>query len=253
MLLVKILAALGMVLGAVVSVAVLGFLFIWILSLLVDQNKPQENDNGFYRGVLRVYIGVIKWLLRIRVHTEGLEQIPKEGRMLLVCNHLSLADPVLLLHYFRNHQMTFISKRENASMFIVGNMMHKIMCQLVNRENDREALKTILNCIRLIKEDKVSVGVFPEGYIHGDGKLHRFRSGVFKIATKTNVPIVVCTLKNTKEIFDNMPKLKPTNVELHLVRTITPREYEGMSTVEIGDMVYQLMAEDLGPDLVAEE
>ena len=39
------------------------------------------------------------------------------------------------------------------------------MGQMLNRENDREALKTIVTCIRLLKDDEVSIGVFPEGGI----------------------------------------------------------------------------------------
>ena len=62
------------------------------------------------------------------------------------------------------------------------------MCQLINRENDREALKTILKCIQMIREDQVSVAVFPEGYTSRDGKLHHFRSGVFKSPPRPRCP-----------------------------------------------------------------
>ncbi len=241
------------IVGAIVLLAVLAFLFLWIACLFVDLKKPQKHDNLFYRGMMYFYIRIVMLVLRVRVHTKGLEQTPKEGRFLLVCNHLSDADPVILNYFFRKSQLAFISKRENTNMFIVGPLMHKTMCQQINRENDREALKTILECIRLIKEDEVSIAVFPEGYIKGDGLLHHFRSGVFKIAQKTRVPIVVCTLKNPKEIFDNLPKLKPTEVWLNLIKTIQPEEYEGMNTVQIAEMVYELMARDLGPDLVAQE
>ena len=137
-------------------------------------------------------------------------------------------------------------------MFVVGKVMHKMLCQTINRENDREALKTILKCIQLIKDDEASIGVFPEGYIHQDKKLHPFRSGVFKIAQKTGVPIVVCTLKNTPQFFENLPKLKRTDVELHLLDVIQPEQYAGMTTVDLGKWVYQMMADDLGPELVAQ-
>lgn len=243
---------LGILIG-ILLLAVIAFLFLWIVCLLVDQRKPQERDNRFYRGVMYLYIGILMRLLRVHVHTKGLEQTPKNGRFLLVCNHLSNADPIILTYFFRKSQLAFITKRENTSMFIVGPLMHKTMCQPINRENDREALKTILECIRLIKEDEVSIAVFPEGYIKEDGLLHHFRSGVFKIAQKTKVPIVVCTLKNPAEIFENLPKLKRTDVWLNLVKTIQPEEYEGMNTVQIAEMVYELMAQDLGPALVAEE
>ena len=240
-------------LGALVVLAGLAFGFLWFMCTIIDPNKPQEHDSKFYRTMVTWYIDAMVKVLRIRIHTEGLEKTPKEGRFLLVCNHTSNADPVALLHCFASSQLAFISKRENSTMFLVGKVMPKLMCQLVNRENDREALKTILKCIQLIRDDEVSVAVFPEGYIHDDHKLHHFRHGVFKIATKTKVPIVVCTLKNTLQIFENMPKLKPTDIHMHLLGVITPEQYEGMTTVEIGEKIYAMMAEDLGPELVAQE
>ena len=128
--------------------------------------------------------------------------------------------------------------------------MHKIQCQPINRENDREALKTILKCISIIKEDKASVGVFPEGYTSMDGLLHSFRSGVFKIAQKANVPVVVCTVQNTNKVFSNFLKLKPTQVHLHVVDVIPAEELKGVTAVDVGERVHKLMADDLGPDLV---
>jgi len=239
--------------GGVLVLAALAFVFFWFMCQIIDPNKPQEHDSKFYRTMVTLVIDAMVKVLRVRIHTTGLEKTPKNGRFLLVCNHTSNADPVALLHCFAKSQLAFISKRENSSMFLVGKVMPKLMCQLVNRENDREALKTILKCIQLIKDDEVSIAVFPEGYIHDDHKLHHFRHGVFKIATKTKSPIVVCTLQNTLQIFENMPKWKPTDVQLHLLDVITPEEYEGMTTVEIGEKIYRMMADDLGPNLVAQE
>jgi 1-acyl-sn-glycerol-3-phosphate acyltransferase len=239
--------------GSFLGLLILSLLFFLIAGLCIDTRKPQLHDSKFYRTLMRLYISAVKTAIRLRIHTEGLEKLPKDGRFLLVCNHTSLADPVILLHCLADSQLAFISKRENATMFLVGKAMHKILCQTINRENDREALKTILKCIQLLKDDEVSIAVFPEGYIHADLKLHRFRSGVFKIAQKTQVPIVVCTLFNTPQVFENLPKLKPTDVQLHLLDVIQPEQYAGMTTVALGNWVYEMMAKDLGPDLVAAE
>lgn len=240
-------------LGVFLGLAAAFFLTLWIATLFVDTDKVQEKDNRFYRFLVHTTAGLVPWILRMRVHTRGLENTPKAGRFLLVCNHMSLLDPVMLLAYFRKSQLAFISKRENNDMFLVGKLMHKILCQLVNRENDREALKTIINCIRIIQEDKASVAVFPEGYIHGDNLLHPFRSGVFKIAQKAKVPIVVCTLQNTWKVKENMPHFKPTDIHLHLVGIVQPEDMEGLTTVDIANRVHAMMAEDLGPDLVLQE
>ena len=239
--------------GSFLGLLIFAALFLLIACLCIDPNKPQLHDSRFYRLLVNLYGPMVLTIGGARIHTRGLEQAPKAGRFLLVCNHLHEADPVVLMKYFPKSQLAFIGKRETKDMFLIGPLMHKIMCQLVNRENDREALKTILNCIRLIKEDEVSIGVFPEGYIKPDRKLHHFRSGVFKIATKTKVPIVVCTLTNTNHIIKNLLRLKSTHIDLHLLKVIQPEEYEGLTTVEIADEVYQMMADDLGPERVSQD
>ena len=158
------------------------FLVLLAFSEAVDLEKPQGEDSKLYRKVMHLYIEALIALVGAKIETAGLEKTPKEGRFLLVCNHQNESDPGILLHYFKNSQLAFISKRENKTMLVVGKFMHKISCQLVNRENDREALKTILRCIQILKEDKASIGVFPEGGIKDKDKLSPFRSGVLKIA-----------------------------------------------------------------------
>jgi 1-acyl-sn-glycerol-3-phosphate acyltransferase len=239
--------------GSFLGLAVLVFLLLWFLCAIVDLNKPQEKDSPFYRWMVGLVTRAAMPILRMRVHTQGLEKTPKSGRFLLVCNHLNDLDPVVLMEYFKDKQLAFISKRENSTMFLVGKLMHKLQCQLVNRENDREALKTILNCIQLIKEDKASVAVFPEGYTSRDHKFHTFRHGVFKIAQKTKIPVVICTVTNTHKVFGNIKKLKSTDIDLHLVAVMQPEEYEGMTAVEMGERIHAMMAADLGPEYAPEE
>lgn len=230
------------------ALALLALAFLWVICRLVDLEKPQEHDSKFYRSVMYVYIEALISLVLVRLKTRGLEKTPKEGRFVLVCNHLFLADPGIVLHCFKKSQLAFITKYENYDLPFIGKFMHKIMCQPVDRDNDRQALKTILKCIQMIKDDEVSVGVFPEGYTSKDGKVHPFRPGVFKIAQKTNVPIVVCTIQGTRDIFKNLKKLKKTDVELHLVDVIQPESFKGKSTVEVSNMVYERMIADLGEE-----
>ena len=233
---------------------VLAFLFLLILASAVDLRKEQKEDSKLYRKTIELYLESALPPLRWHITTKGMEKVPERGRFLLVCNHCNNADPIILLYCLKKFQLAFISKRENSTMFVIGPMMHKILCQLINRENDREALKTILRCIQIIKEDKASIAVFPEGGILSeDGKLHHFRPGVFKIAQKANVPIVVCTLKNTKDVVNNIYHFKPSYVEMKVLEVIPAEELKGVTTVDIAHRCYDLMAADLGPDLIAED
>ena len=240
-------------LGSFLLCLILWFFLLMCICRSVDMEKEQTEDNRFSRAVIGLTIDALVVLLRIRIHVEGLEKLPKEGRFMLVCNHLHISDPVVLLKVFKKQQLAFISKRENDTLPIVGPLLHSILCQSINRENDREALKTILNCIRLLKEDKVSIAVFPEGYIKDDGLMHPFRGGVFKIAQKAKVPVVVCTLRGTQYLFDNLKKFRPAHIELHLLDVIPAEALEGRTAIDVSDQAYEMMAKDLGPELVWQE
>ena len=240
-------------LGLFLLLAGLAFLFLWYLAKRVDTEKPQEEYSNFYCKVLTCYIRSVLPVVGVHVHPQGLEKIPTDGRFMLVCNHCSNIDPVILLGYFPDSQLAFISKRENKDMFLVGKLMHKLLCQLINLENDREALKTIINCINILKKDKASIAVFPEGYIHDDRKFHHFRNGVFKIAQKANVPIVVCTMTNTADSISNLLHLKPSHIDLHLLEVIPAQELQGVNTAQIGQRIYDLMAADLGPENISDD
>ena len=237
-----------LILGCFLGAAAVAFGFLWLMCAIVDTGKPQERYSKFYQKLAKLYIKALVPIVQVRIHKRGLEQMPKEGRYILICNHQSIADPVLLMEAFPDEELAFISKKENHDMFLVGKVMHRLMCQLIDRENDRQALKVILKCIQLIRDDAVNIGVFPEGYCTLDGRLQHFRPGVFKIAQKTKVPIVVCTVNHTQEIFDNLPKLRPTDVDLHLIGVGRPEEYEGLTTVQLADKVFGMMLDDLGPE-----
>lgn len=239
--------------GAFLGLLLLLFLLMLIMAAAVDMEKPQEKDSAFYRTVVMGMIHLVVPLLRVRIVEKGMEQAPKEGRFLLVCNHLHEIDPVVLLRAFPKSRLAFVSKREVDHMFLVGKFLHKMLGQPINRENDREALRTILNCIQILDDNKASVAVFPEGYVSSDKLLHPLRNGVFKIAQRAKVPVVVCTLRDTHKVLKNALKLKPSTVEMRLVGVLGVDQITGKTAVQIGDMVYKMMADDLGPELVLQQ
>ena len=232
--------------GGWIGWLILAALVLLIAVALVDKDKEEENDSKFYRTLTHLWIEFVIAVGRVKVICKGAEKLPKDGRFLLVCNHQADIDPALLMHCFPKSQLAFIGKKETKDMPIIGAMMHKLLCQYINRENDREALKTVLRCIQIVKEDKASIGVFPEGYVSLDGKLRHFRGGVFKIAQKANVPVVVCTLRDSKKAMDRLLKLKSSQTEVHLVEVISAEEAKSMSTVELGEKIYESMIADLG-------
>ena len=240
--------------GCYVLCLIVCFLVVWFSARGTDPEAEFHTDDPYIRGIVRWYAPAVMWLLGCRIKATGLEKLPADGRFLLVSNHLADLDPGVFFTVFPKNQLAFIAKKEVRDMPIIGVLMRRILCQFVNRENDREALKTILKCISILKENKANVAVFPEGRKSTDRYLlHHFRPGVFKMAQKADVPIVVCTLRGTQNIFPNAKKLRPTPIRLNLVEVIPAGELKGVTTVDIAQRVHSLMAADLGAENVAED
>ena len=234
--------------GGFLVLLVLILLFLVAVTAPLDPRAVRDNDSRFYRTLTNWYIELFLTVLPVEVKVEGLEKRPEAGRFLLVSNHLHEIDPAILMRYFPKAQLAFIAKKEVEHMFLVGKLLPQRLSQFIDRENDREALKTIVRCIQILKEDKASVGVFPEGGINKQRKLKHFRPGVFKIAQKAKVPIVVCTLRDTHKAIGTLLRLKKATVTLHILDVVSAEWMEGKTTVEIAEHVYGIMKEDLGPE-----
>ena len=236
--------------GAFILLVLLAFVALLVICFCIDPEKPRDKDSPWFRKLVLNYIHAILTILPVKIRTTGLEKIPADGRFVLVSNHLHEIDPAFFLHCFPKKEMAFIAKQETKKMPIVNKALPKLLCQPINRENDKEALKTIIKCIQLLKNNTVSIGIFPEGRINAYRKLAHFRPGVFKVAQKANVPIVVCTIQNTNHVIPRLLKGKGAAVDLHLLDVIPAEEVTSQSTVELADRIYAMMAADLGPENV---
>lgn len=73
----------------------------------------------------------------------------------------------------------------------------------IDRENPRNAIKTIEKAAQLIEKKEVSIAVYPEGTCGKECVPLPFHNGVFKIAQKASVPIVVAAVQRTEQIHRN--------------------------------------------------
>lgn len=231
-------------LGFILSFIILQFLMLLVMIFFTNrQKKPKATL--FFRFLLKNCLAVIVKLARVEINADGLEKFPQNTRVLLVCNHQHDFDPAVILSAFPDAKLAFIGKKEiYTEMPFISRAMHRINSLLIDRENDREAAKTIINAIKTIKEDTASIAIFPEGYTSPTCELLPFRNGCFKIAIKSNVPIAVCLLNNTREIPKNIFR-KKTVVDFKLLDVITPEQFEGKNTTEIGDNIHKQMLEAL--------
>lgn len=213
--------------------------------LIVNPNKPSEKGNKYYRFLVKITLPMVFKICRVKVNVTGEDKIPYDKRVMLVCNHINDIDPAVIIKCFPDLELGFIAKKEVYTLFpFVAKIMKKLYCLPIDRENNREGVKTILKAIEYIKNDKASIGIFPEGYTSLDGELHEFRNGAFKIATKAKCPIVVCTLVNSEKVFKNLFKRK-TEVFLDVLDVITEEETAVLHTDAISERVHSEMLENI--------
>ena len=125
--------------------------------------KLLEKPSGYFRFLLNEFCRLALALGGVHVNVTGLEKVPRDSRFLLVSNHRFAFDPLVFYSSMPWADLAFLSKKENFSIFVVAQIMRKVLCLPVDRNNDRESLKSILKAIQFIKDDKASIAVFPEG------------------------------------------------------------------------------------------
>lgn len=232
------------ILLALLALIALFFLFLFICSILVNPNKEYEDNSKFYRWLLYFCTAIAVKILHIRLHVTGIEKIPTDVLPLFAGNHISCYDPILQWHILKAWKPAFISKKENFKVPFFGRFIRRCCFLGIDRESPKKALLTINKAARLIKKGEVSIGVYPEGTRSKSGELLPLHSGVFLIAQKACVPIVVLATRGTENIHKNIP-FKPTDVYIDVVDIISVEELKAVKTDAIGERVKEKLLEKL--------
>lgn len=219
-------------------------LWLSFCCLFVDKNKEYNKISKwakfwFVQGLY--YLN--KHSLAI-VKVKGKNKLPKNQRFVMVCNHKSKFDSMLISEIFAKYDIAFITKRSNKKIPWGGTLMSG-MCYLpIDRDDKLQSLSQFKRAGELIKNNVCSIGVFPEGTRHPEPGLGEFHEGCFNIAIKSGAPLVIFTTKNTDKVNKNFP-FKFTKVTIEIVGVIPNEEICDKPAKEVSDMVKKIMEENL--------
>ena len=135
------------------------------------------------------------WLGRF----EGYENIPKEKSFIIVANHKSYLDFILLFCAIPRKISFLAAEVFFKSWFWKPIMLMTGQIKIDRKSNDKT--ETFLKVDKLFLKGGV-LGLFPEGTRSRDGKMHKGYTGVIKFSRKYNVPILPIGIKGT---FDVLP------------------------------------------------
>jgi len=148
----------------------------------------------FYYVARVIVRGLLKLLTRCQV--KGRENIPSQGPLLVVANHLSLADPPLL-GVSLSRKVTFMAKKELFRFRLIGYFIGSLGAFSVHRGRlDRKAMRQTYQ----ILADGLALVMFPEGTRSRSGRLRPAFSGPALIAVRSGAPILPVGIIGTEKI-----------------------------------------------------
>ena len=216
------------------------FLLLMSLSAACVSRRERTRPSAWIHFLTVQFSCLALFLAGVRVHITGQEKLPREP-FLLVSDHLCAIDPVIFYRALPRVPLAFLSKKENEAIPVVSGLMRGLLCLSIDRENDRASLRAIVKAVQYLRGGVTNIAAFPEGATNKtDQPLLPFRSGVFKIAQKAEAPIVVCTLRGTREALRQMFRRR-SDVYLDIVEVLPPGFSRENTTVQIGAHVRETM------------
>jgi 1-acyl-sn-glycerol-3-phosphate acyltransferase len=180
------------------------------------------------------YVLLGPWLrLIFRPQVEGREYLPDEGAAILASNHLSFSDSIFMPLMVKR-KVTFVAKQEYFTgkgvkgwlikMFFVGAGTIP-----VDRSGGRAAQAAIDTGLRILREGRL-FGIYPEGTRSPDGRLHRGKTGVARLALVSGAPVIPVAMLNADEI-QPIGKIVPRirRAKIRFGRPLDFTRYQGMA------------------------
>jgi len=174
------------------GIAVLSFILAFIILVF---------DKSFRYFLLKATIGHI-FLFLFRYRFEGIENIPKKGKIILAGNHTGHLDP-LIIQMATNRQLWFVTGPVAFTIPIIKNLLKYYNVLPLKFGKGLEAIEAA--------NQKLNAGevvvIFPEGKFTPDGELCKFNRGVGLMAKATSTPIIPFAIKGGFETWGKNRKL----------------------------------------------
>lgn len=221
------------------------FAFISLYGCTISYKKEYKKPNKFALWLLMQGNMYICKHANIKYELRGTNKIPPTQRFLLVCNHRSKFDSMLITAYLGKKNIAFITKPSNMKKIpLAPKLLWANLYLPIDRYDKMKSLEVSKKAADYLTSGATSVGVFPEGTRQSENTIGDFHEGMFNIAIHANAPIVVMTSKGTEMIHKNFPFTR-TKVRQDVLAVITPEEYADKTAKQLSDDIHKLMEDHL--------
>jgi 1-acyl-sn-glycerol-3-phosphate acyltransferase len=187
--------------------------------------------------------------LGIRLIVQGLERLPKGTAYVMVVNHASYTDAVVLMAGLPAG-LRYVAKQELGSWLVSRLPLQGLGVELVERFDAQQGIADTARVVKTVRQGQAVV-FFPEGTFVREPGLRLFRMGAFIVAAQTGVPVVPVTIRGTRSILRANTWLPRRGVVRIIVGSpVLPDGADWSAAVRIRDAARQQMLQACGePDL----
>jgi len=148
----------------------------------------------------RIWAKCILFFMGFRVKSSFEEQLQPGKSYMLVANHTSITDIMLMLSLVKN-PFVFVGKKELVKIPLFG-FFYKRTCILVDRSSSKSRMEVFIRAQKRLAQG-LSICIFPEGGVPDDESilLDEFKDGAFRLAIDHKIPIVPMTFADNKKRF----------------------------------------------------
>ena len=146
------------------------------------------------------------------VNVKGTENIPQDGSVVFVANHQSYLDIPLIISS-SGMVMGFIAKYEILKVPLLSGWMKLIQCVFLKRKSPHQSVQAMTKAVDTIKKG-YSLVIFPEGHRSRSDEIKQFHHGSFKLAFRSEVPIVPVTIDGSFHLYEEHKKPMPGTVNI---------------------------------------
>ncbi len=132
------------------------------------------------------------------VRVDHLERVPRSGPAILAPNHISFLDPVILIGVLPR-RITYVGKAEYLGSWKTRYLFPAVGMIPIDRAGGEAALAALDMAAEVLARGEL-FGIFPEGTRSRDGCLHRGRTGVARLASRTGAPVIPVGIRGTDRI-----------------------------------------------------
>ncbi len=144
--------------------------------------------------------------LLYHVRVKGLENVPRSGGAIIAANHRSFLDSIFIPLVIRRRQVVYLAKAEYFKSRRTGWFFRSMGQIPLERTGGKSSHRALSAALEVLRSGKL-LGIYPEGTRSPDGRLHRGRTGVVRLALAAGVPVVPCGAIGTEEVMPKGAKL----------------------------------------------